>query len=121
MSEQNELTERLSALLSDPEGLEQIKNMAAGLFGSNNSFEPQKPLKEQEDEGSLFPDIDMGKVLGLMSSLKSRTGENDKTRLLLALKPHLAAERQKKVDTAVKILKLLELAPKLSELGLFNL
>lgn len=119
MSEQNELTERLSALLSDPEGLEQIKNMAAGLFGSND-FEPPRTSKEQKDEG-LFPDIDMGKVLGLVSSLKSRTGENDKTRLLLALKPHLAVERQKRVETAVKILKLLELAPALSELGIFNL
>ena len=47
--------------------------------------------------------------------------ENEKTRLLLALKPHLSNERQKRVEKAVKILKLLELAPMLGELGLFSL
>ena len=119
MSEQNELTERLSALLSDPEGLEQIKNMAAGLFGGNS--EPQKPKPEPQGIDLPFGDIDMGSLVKMIGKLKAKSGENEKTRLLLALKPHLSNERQKKVDTAVKILKLLEIAPTLSELGLFSL
>lgn len=119
MSEQNELTERLSALLSDPEGLEQIKNMAAGLFGEKK--EPFIPKPEPQGAESLFGDIDMASALKIMGKLKSKSGENEKTRLLLALKPHLSSGRQKRVDTAVKILKLLDLAPMLSELGLFSL
>ena len=123
MSEQNELTQRLSALLSDPEGLEQIKNMAAGLFSSGGMpFEmPTEEKSEPKTADSPFGDIDMGKVLGIIGKLKAKSGENDKTRLLLALKPHLSEVRQKRVDSAVKILKLLELAPMLAELGIFNL
>lgn len=119
MSEQNELTERLSALLSDPGGLEQIKNMAAGLFGGGG--EAQKAQPEPQREESPFGDIDIASVARIMGKLKSKSGENEKTRLLLALKPHLSNERQKRVEKAVKILKLLELAPMLGELGLFSL
>ena len=123
MSEQNELTERLSALLSNPEGLEQIKNMAAGLFGEGRlPFDiPSEPKNEPKTEDSLFGDVDVGKLMGVIGKLKSKSGENDKTRLLLALKPHLSEERQGRVDTAVKILKLLDLAPMLKELGIFSL
>lgn len=123
MSDQNELSQKLSALLSNPEGLEQIKNMAAGLFSSGGMpFEmPTEQKNETKSEESPFGDIDMGKVLNVMGKLKSKSGENEKTRLLLALKPHLSEVRQKRVDSAVKILKLLELAPMLAELGIFNL
>ena len=40
--------------------------------------------------------------------------------LLLALRPNLTKERQAKVDSAIKILKLIEFAPMLKEMGLFN-
>lgn len=122
MSQPNELSEKLSALLSDPEGLEKIKNMAEGLFGGENPFAQNSFEKgEETSEAEAFPDIDVRKVMSLISRLKKGQGDNDKTRLLLALRPHLAAERQKKVDTAVKMLKLLDLAPMLKELGLFSL
>lgn len=117
MNEQNELAERLSALLSDPDGLEQIKNMAAGLFGGNAVMPEPEPKKEE----SPFGDLDIASVAKIVGMIKSKSGENEKTRLLLALKPHLSVDRQKRVDTAVKILKLLDLAPMLGELGLFKL
>ena len=117
MSEQNEITERLSAILSDPEGLEKIKNMAAGLLGGNMPSPSPEPQTEEEP----FLDFDMASIAKIARMFKSKSGDNEKTRLLLALKPHLSAERKKRVDTAVKILKLLELAPMLSELGLFKL
>ena len=115
MENQNEITERLSALLSDPEGLERIKSMAAGLLGIN------PPPPQKEEESSPFGDIDIGSITKIAGLLKSRPAENEKTRLLMALKPHLSVQRQKRVDMAVKILKLLELMPMLSELGIFNL
>ena len=117
MSEQNEITERLSAILSDPEGLEKIKSMAAGLLGGN--MPSHSPEPQAEESPSL--DIDMASIAKIARIFNSKSGDNEKTRLLLALKPHLSAERKKRVDTAVKILKLLELAPMLSELGLFKL
>ena len=48
-------------------------------------------------------------------------GSNDsRIALLLALKPNLSKEKQAKVDSAIKILRLLELAPLLGDMGLFN-
>ena len=48
-------------------------------------------------------------------------GDDSRVRLLLALKPNLSPERQAKVDSAIKILKLIELAPLLREMGILNL
>ena len=119
MENQNEIAERLSAILSDPEGLQQIKNMAAGLFGGNMTPSESEPKPATEE--SPFGDIDIASLARIAGMFKSKSEDNEKTRLLLALKPHLSSARQKKVDTAVKILKLLDLAPMLNELGLFKL
>jgi len=47
--------------------------------------------------------------------------QNDaRTSLLLALKPHLSEAKQEKVDTAIKILRLLDLLPILKESGVLG-
>ena len=46
--------------------------------------------------------------------------EDDSTRLLYALRPLLGAERQKKVDEALKILQMMRLLPLLKESGVFS-
>ena len=53
--------------------------------------------------------------------MKNRKDESDRVKLLLALRPHLSEEKQQKVDTAVKILKLLDIAPLFKEMGILNL
>lgn len=59
--------------------------------------------------GEKSPDsggIDMGTAMQLMSVIGS-TGENDKNRtLLLALRPLVGADKQAKIDKAVKLLRL---------------
>ena len=109
----DELTEKLSALLADPDGMEKIKNMAQGLLGN------QAPVKETPPTSS--DDIDIGAITRIMSLMKSSSKEDERVKLLLALKPNLSPERQSRVDSAVKILKLIDLAPLLKEAGLFNL
>lgn len=109
----DELTEKLSALLSDPDGMEKIKSMAQGLLGS------QTPVKENPLATS--DEIDIGAITRILSLMKSSSKEDERVKLLLALKPNLSPERQSRVDSAVKILKLIDLAPLLKEAGLFNL
>ena len=58
-------------------------------------------------------------MMKVLSGLKN-TGEDDRTRLLLALRPHLSEPRQQKVDTAVKILRVIDLLPALRESGLLG-
>lgn len=108
----DELNERLSALLSNPEGMEKIKAMAQNLIGS--------PLPESPPTPSEDPGIDIGAVTKMLTLLKNNK-DDDRVRLLLALKPNLSPEKQQKVDSAIKILKLIDLAPLLKDAGLFNL
>ncbi|MEE0945830.1 MAG: hypothetical protein U0M42_03240 [Acutalibacteraceae bacterium] len=105
----DDLSQKLSAILSDPESLENLKAMAENIMG-----ETQKP---QSKEDSDF--IDVASLMNIIGKLKnSSQGENEK--LLMALKPHLSEPRQKRVDTAVKILKLLEIAPLLKDSGVLG-
>ena len=52
--------------------------------------------------------------------LASANREDDSTRLLAALRPLLGEARQKKLDEASKILKLLHLLPLLTECGVLQ-
>lgn len=109
----DELSEKLSSLLNDPDGMSRIKEMAQNLLGGEKPPEPEPP--------PLIPDIDIGAITRVMAMMKQGTGDDSRVRLLLALKPNLSPDRQAKVDSAIKILKLIELAPLLREMGLFNL
>ncbi len=106
----DELSEKLSALLSDPNGMEQIKNMAQSLLGGKT--EPETP--------SVADDIDIGAVTRMLRLLKQGGKDDSRIKLLSALRPNLSPEKQGKVDTAIKMLKLAELAPLLKDSGLFD-
>ncbi len=108
----DDLNEKITALLSDPAALENIRNMASGLLGSV----PEKREPEPDAEQSLMSNIDIGKIMSVMSRLNNSKND-DRSRLLLALKPHLSAKRQERVDKAVKILKLLDMLPLLQDSG----
>ena len=49
----------------------------------------------------------------------SAQGDDDRVRLLLALRPHLGEERRQRVDRAVQILKLIAMWPLLRDTGIF--
>lgn len=112
----DDLTDKISELLSNPSALDQIRSMAEGLLGASADNPPPKkdPLPLE-----MPPNIDFGKLMNVMGKLK--TNKNDeRSRLLLALKPHLSDKRQEKVDKAIKILRLLDMLPLLQDSGLLN-
>lgn len=108
----DDISEKLSALLSDPEGMNKIKSMAENLLGSKQE-EPPKPPSDEFD-------IDIGALTGILKKMKGSGATDSRINLLLALKPNLSKEKQAKVDSAIKILKLIELAPFLKDMGLFG-
>jgi len=74
-----------------------------------------------------MPKIDRLKILynelmNIMSIVSKLNTKNDdaRTNLLAALKPHLSEPKREKVDTAIKILRLLELLPILKESGVLG-
>jgi len=58
-------------------------------------------------------------LMSIMGRLKSGN-DDSRTRLLLSLKPHLSEPKREKVDTAVKILKIIDMLPLLRETGLLD-
>ncbi|MCQ2440998.1 MAG: hypothetical protein MJ076_03770 [Clostridia bacterium] len=119
----DELSSKLAEILNDPESMGRVKKMAESLLAQPQENEP---VKNQSDittmlQGDGMPDIkDMQKIMQILSHLKS-AGNNNRTALLLALKPNLSEPKREKVDTAIKILKLIEILPFLKESGIFNL
>lgn len=111
------LNDKLSDLLSDPDAMNRLQDMARSIFSKEEAQRPE-PIPEST---SLIPsDLDLGAVTRLMGMM-NKNSDDSRVRLLLALKPNLSPEKQKRVDSAIKILKLIELMPLIKETGLFEL
>lgn len=122
----DDLSERLAAVLNDPKMLSELQNMAKGFLGGSDSENiDAADKKEAPDFNSFFADgdidpIQMANILNIIQQIKASKND-DRSNLLLALKPHLSAPRQEKVDTALKLLKIIDILPLLKNSGLLNL
>lgn len=111
--------EKMQSLLSDPESMQQLQELAQMLQAESTETESAPTATEQTDATASGGGLDLGalmKVSQLMGSAK----EDSDAALLLALKPHLREERQKKVEKAVKMLKLLSIWSMLKESGMLK-
>ncbi len=115
----DDLNRKLEEILSDPESMNKVRLMAESLLGEEN--EGGKSTQSTADEGgySLFDGVDIGKMMRVLETIGNRENDN-RTRLLLALKPNLSERRQAKVDSAVKLLKLIEALPLLKQAGILD-
>ena len=117
----DDLTEKLTGILNDPESMRRVREMAENLFSQKSELERQESGLDAILGGEGMPDPEqLNMLLGLFSKLKNNNDDNA-SRLLIALKPHLSGDRRERVDSALKILKLLELLPLIKESGLLNL
>lgn len=118
----DDLSEMLAGILNDPESLEQVRQMAENLMGNSGEKENKS---SSADISSLFGDAgldmaQMGTIMNILSQLKSK-GSDSRAQLLLALKPHLSPPKREKVDTAVKLLKIIDILPLLKDSGILNI
>ncbi len=119
----DDLMGKLSALLSDPESMRNLSELAAMLQ------QPEQPTAEATETVDVPPDadgstaempgMDFGKLMA-MASVIGQMQDDENTALLLALKPHLREERAKRVDTAVKLLRIYRIAMVLREQGILG-
>ena len=119
----DDLNEKLAGLLNDPESMNRVRKMAESLQGNQRQEDtspPASPMLSNTDSVGIAGGDELRAVMNIMSRLKNEKNDS-RTQLLLALKPHLSEPRQEKVDTAVKILRLLDLLPYLKESGVLNL
>ena len=111
----DELNQKLTEILNDPESMNRVREMAESLLSDNTK-------KDEPTEQSLFGNLDGAQLGNIMSIVSKLNQKNDdaRTNLLMALKPHLSEHKREKVDTAIKILRLLELLPLLKESGILG-
>lgn len=127
----SDLTEKLMELLSDSENMEKIQSLSnlinASTDGSNDSSstsqkkkndDPHEPQQEQS-ASDIIPLDAIQTMMKLMPLISSLNKEDENTRLLYALRPHLGAKRQAKLDESVKMLQIFKLLPLLRSQGLF--
>lgn len=118
-----DLQKKISDLLSDPSSMEQIKALS-GMLGMANHTE-EKPKKENTAAlaglGSVIPNMGnpemLGTVMKLAPLLGSMNQENESTRLLMALKPFMSSQRQRKIDEAIRLMGLMRMLPMLKSMG----
>ena len=107
----DDINEKLKSLLDDPDSMEKVRLMAESILGEETSDD------NNTNDIGLDP-MTLSKIAGVMKRLNS--GGDNRTKLLSSLRPLLSEERQKKVDTAIKLLRLIDILPYLKESGILN-
>ena len=133
----DDIGNKIASLMSDPNAMEQIKGIAnmLGLDTQSNEKESGETSREekvvrqveevvkQDDNNEEIPFLQgdtMQTIMGILPLLGEFNKEDDSKRLLLALKPFLSEERQKKVDEASKIISMIRLLPMLKTLNILG-
>ncbi len=137
MSDTDDLMAKLNDVLNDEESMKQIKELAGALSAESGSGNADGSLdisrllgmndngneaKEQNTNNNSNPlgNLDISKLMQIKSIMEQSTKDDKNIALLLALKPHLKDEKQAKVDSLIKIFKLLKLLPLLRESGILG-
>lgn len=135
-----EFDDTLNSLLSNPDAMSQIMQLAQSLSGGQNEsspppqqtapqpiaapvFQPHSPPLPQ-NEGNVLSALTGGidpsllfKLMPLIQELGSQQNSNAR-QLLYALRPYLKEERQEKVERALQLARLFHIGKKfLSEWG----
>lgn len=115
MAEDNgELLNSLLGMLGDhPE--EKISKALSSLGLSEKTQAEDTSVQETPEVSSSSRDTPKGAegletLLGLQSLLASVQGEDDRARFLSALKPFLSKEKQPKIDSALRLLRIAKMA-----------
>ena len=119
----SEFDEKLNALLSDPDSMAQIMQLAQSLSGGNGPTaappppQPQQPPPPPQPPaggdplsgllGGMDPKL-MMRLLPLIQEL-GRDSDSNARQLLTALRPYLRPERQDRVERALQLARLIHL------------
>ena len=98
-----------------------------GDFGNNgdsesksNSGDPPPAADDSADFSSFFENIDFDMIMKMGELFSQMNAPDKNSALLTALKPHLNEEKHHKVDSAMKISRMISLLPLLKESGVLN-
>jgi len=125
-----EFDEKLNSLLSNPDAMAQIMQLAQSLGGGQETPQPPKtdappipetprpkaPVSYEENKLDPFASLlgDPSLLLKLMPLIRELNGDRDSNAraLLYALRPYLKSERQEKVERALQLARLFHVGKK---------
>lgn len=131
----DDISSRLSEILSDPGSMERLKNLATMFSGASKQENVPQPAPQQQQQNTQraqpqqqqsqgqMPSLDpqlMSSVMKLAPALSMMRQEDSSTQLLNALRPFLGESRRKKLDEALRILQLARMLPYLKSSGLLQ-
>lgn len=116
-----EFEEKLNALLSNPDSMAQIMQLAQSLSGASGKEAPEREPPKQETPlpretplsalaGGLDPAL-LARLLPLAGEW-NRPQSAQARQLLYALRPYLQPQRQEKVERALQLARLIHLGKK---------
>ncbi len=112
----DDLSQKLAGILNDPESMERVRKMAESILGEEQK---EEKIPNFGDIGGMLGADELQGIMAIISKLNS-SGNDPRTQLLKALKPNLSEPKREKVDTAIKILKMLEVLPLMKDSGLLK-
>ena len=112
----SELDEKLNALLSDPDKMAQVMQLAQQLSGSMGASPPPPPPAAPP---SLPDGLDMAAMMRFLPLLQELNQPNQQAEQLLnSLRPFLKAEKQENIPKAIRLARLIHIGKKaLTEMG----
>ena len=114
-----DLTQKLQSLLSDPESMRNLSELAAMMNAPDSSAPPETgPVSDNGEPPEPMP-FDPAKLLAVGQAF-SAVQQDETASLIRALKPHLSAARAKRADQAIRMLRLYAAAGILRENGVLT-
>lgn len=142
------LQDTIGSILSDPDAMAKIQELgkSLGLTGGNDNTAVPTPAPQEQAKTSTGSNIDLSALSGMLSGLNSlgsnnsvplpdpntlgaitkflpllsgMNQEDEATALLYALRPFLSGQKQKRLDDAGKMLRIMRVLPMIRSTGLF--
>ena len=117
----SDLSSQITSILNDPDMMRQISEIGGMLTQQKQPHETPPLLPNQTQSSDLLGADGLQAVMKIMPILNRLKQDDDTTKLLRAIKPFLSEERQKKLEEAIKIIRIINILPLLKNQGLFGL
>lgn len=109
-------TDTLKELLDTPQAAHALETLL-GAFAGEETAPEQDKYEPSEKTESLFGDIGIENIMKIANAYRSINRSGDpRITLLKAIKPYMRPGRGESVETAIKLLGLIKLAPLLGEI-----
>lgn len=103
------MEEKISAILSNPQMMQQLQSMAQAFSSQASSTDSPKQQPQKPEDGKP-PEFDLGMLQQLSGITKMGSIDSQQSALLKALSPYLSNNRISKLEKAMRAAKMAKIA-----------